>query len=319
MATHIARYRVRSVSDSEWTNALSGRSYPLYYALWWLRPAASRGELLLYICYKDETHPVAVMAAMMRHGQIVPPAYTQYTGIYFLDESVEGTTRQAVMKLIMDALPPCNYLHLQCPPDSGDHLAYHWSGYRETTRYNYIWDIRSYPTSDLLLSSISLSLRRNVRSAQRAGFVYTSEVSLQEALQMLSFSSEYKGYQLDLHTLRQLLDAVQSLGLIYLVGVRSPEGELALVSMLVEHQRTLYLIAEGTDRTVTNRHLKTLLLCGFISEHPLKFDFIDFEGSMLEPIVQIYQGLGAIQQAYHSIWKGTRRNLFYLGKKFLDI
>ncbi len=319
MSTQRSKYSVRPVLLEEWETVLEGRSYALYYASWWLREATSGGERLLYVCWRDLIHPVAVLAAVMRYGQIILPAYCQYTDVLFLDEEINATTRQSLIRLIHSALPPHNYLYMHCPPASVDSLAYHWMAYKQTTRYNYVWDVRPYTTVDEALSSITHSLRRNTRVAQRAGYVYDAEISVAEALSIFDYTSRYKGYKADLEILEQLIQVGKGRHQALLVGIRDAlGGALAMAALIVVHQRRAYLIAEGTNREVSGRHhLKSLLLIHFVAEHRDEVDFIDFEGSMLEPIATIYQGIGASQQLFHSVWQGRRRNLSYFRKKFL--
>lgn len=311
-------YDVRRVSLEEWQAVLEMHPHPLYYSSWWLDTVAG-GYLQTYICYLGEL-PLAVSAYLYRYGHIITPPYCQYSGILFLDAGLDRYTQQTIQQAMLDALPRHTYLSIGSPGGS-DWLGYHWRGCRQTLRYNYVWDLRPLGTEADFVASISHTLRRNLKAARRAGFAYApaTTIGLDEAMSLFASTTQYKGYSADLPLLRRLIATALEQGSGVLVGMRNERGQLAMTSFFALHQGRAYLIAEGTDRVLAGKYqLKVLLLMHYVLASYPGLSAIDFEGSMLEPIAKIYQALGAHQETYHRIERGTRRSLSYLLRRLLS-
>lgn len=310
--THM-KYQARLVSPKEWDEALAQRIYPLYYCSWWL----SASKPLLYVCYENE-RPVALMSCVLSLKRITTPDFCQYTGLYFLDDSLTLNSKQEVERSLFEALPRHNFLQLNYPPNTRDFLGAYWLGYRQTTRFNYVLDIRSLTDEEAFRKSISRSLRQNLKAAERKNFCYKHTLSTTQLLDVLQQNAQYKGYKSNLQTLKRLITKAIERDAADIVGLCTENGSPAMVALFIRHQRAAYLIAEGTNRELAGKvQLKSLMLMHYIQQVKESIDFIDFEGSMIEPIARIYQALGATQQAYHRIERGHKYNLYYLIKRLL--
>ncbi|MDO4692511.1 MAG: hypothetical protein Q4A64_06545 [Porphyromonadaceae bacterium] len=310
-------YTAKRISAEQYETLLSGLVYPLYYEPWWLAEA-SRGRAFYIACFSGHTC-VAVFACILSYGRLITPPFCQYSGIFFLAEGLSLYEKQVISQTIHKELPKHTYYEVNYPPSYTDWLGLRWLDYKQTTRYNYIWDISGITSREELLRSISSTLRKNLKASERAGFVYVSEVSVDEAMTLLRITADHKKYQSDFALQERLIIRSAERGEGQLVGLRTPDtGQLAMVSFFVRHQRVAYLIAEGNNRTLSGRYqLKTLILLHYILQEQESIDQIDFEGSMLEPIAKIYQALGATQQSYMTITKGNKYSLSSIGARLL--
>lgn len=301
-----AQCHVHQVSRSEWDELLSRYTYALYYASWWL-DVASSGSVRYLVARYQET-PVAIMAYVYRHREVVMPPYCQYTGVHYLTDELTLGQRQQVEQALLTSLPKHSFLHLHYAPSALDFMGAYWLGYKQSLRYNYVLDLRALSAPSEFVSSITKSLRRNYRASARLQLVYDGYVPMEELLALLSSSAQVKGYKAHLNILARLIQTAREQARVRLIGLREPSGQQLVIGALwVEHQRRAYLIAEGTDRVLASRYqLKTLLLEWYITEVFDSIDMIDFEGSMLKPIAQIYQGYQALREPYHSITRGQR-------------
>lgn len=299
-------YSVVDLDLETWEQILSGRSYALYYAGWWLRAAA--GAMLRLVGCRREADGavVAVSAFVDRHRRTLTPPYCQHTALLIVADGLSQHDRQELQQTLAEELKRRgHYIALALAPEYPDALGFHWVGYELRTRYNYLWEIGGRSVADLK-ASMSRSLRRNLSAAQRAGFIFQGQVSPEVALDLFARSASYKSFSGQWDALRRLINEGQRRNAIRLVGLTSPDGEaLAIVALIVLHDGIAYLMAEGTDRALAQRYqLKPLLLCQYLEHTNDQPRAIDFEGSMIRPIAKIYQGLGATPQTYLSLTHG---------------
>lgn len=303
---------VRSLSPESYATLLEGQRHPLYLTPWWLAVVLTEREALRLGCYRGE-RCVALYTARYTAKQIITPSYCQYTGVYYLDEGLTLYEQQCITQALHAALPSHHYYHVGFAPDYTDWLGLYWLGYRQTTRYNYVWSLAELTSEEAIRQSISSSLRKNLKATVQAGFTFLPSVSTQEALEVLAQTAAYKGYKGDIPLMRRLMDEALVRGAGRLVGIQTATGQLAMVAFWVEHQGVAYLIGEGTNRERSGRYqLKVFMLMNYILLVRSLIDTIDFEGSMLEPIAKIYQALGATQSSYMSITRGRRYSLPFL-------
>lgn len=312
-------YRVVSLEWAHYADLLEEREHPLYFAPWWLEVVLRSEERICLGCY-DGAQCLAVFVARRLGAQIITPPYCQYAGVLFLEDSLTDYDKQRVTEAFhaYEVLPRHAYYHLSYPPHYTDWLAHYWLGYRQTTRYNFVWNIAPLPTSEALRQSISRSQRKNLKATERAGFAFLPSVPLTEAERILASTAAYKGYKSDLPLMLRLIERGLTRGSAHIVGVANAEEALAMVAFWVEHQGVAYLIGEGTDRARGGKYqLKLFMLMHYIELCRGRIGLIDFEGSMLEPIAKIYQALGAEQHSYMSIVKGWRHHPLVLCQRLL--
>ena len=299
-------YTVVDLDLETWEQILSGHSYALYYAGWWLR--ASAGSMLRLVgCLRvADGEVIAVSAFVERHRRTLTPAYCQHTALLVVAEGLSQHDLQELQQTLAEELKRRgHYTALALAPDCLDALGFHWAGYELRTRYNYLWNIGGRSVTELK-ASMSRSLRRNLSAAHRAGFTFRESVSPDVALELFARSASYKAFRGQWGILRNLITEGQRRNAIRLIGLTSPNGKaLAIVALIVIHNGTGYLIAEGTNRQIAQRYqLKPLLLCHYLEQTTDQLRAIDFEGSMIRPIAKIYQGLGATTQTYLSLTHG---------------
>lgn len=311
------QYDVRELDWETYASLLRGRRYPLYYDPSWLHTILSDDEILFGL-YRHSIC-VAVFICQRKYGELINPPFCQYTGVFFLDEGLSQSDKQSICQQIHASLPKHTYFHLNFSPLFVDWLGFYWLGYKQTTRYNYVWDIVHLTTREQILRGMSSYLAKKVQQAERAGFYFDSNIQISDALALFERNGGRKGYQNDWNALKKLLETKNEQPK-QIVGLRSKDGQLAIASLFVVHQSTAYFIAGGHDPSVSKRYfLNSLLLLSYILWQGGDITQIDFEGSMIEPIAKMYQALGAKPQPYMTLSRGRHRTLSFVLRRLLRI
>lgn len=309
------QYEVKLLNWETYTALLEGCRFPLYYAPGWLHTMLDGTELLLGVY--NHTKCIAVFVCQYKYGEIVNPPFCQYTGILFLDDGLSQSNKQAICQQIHLSLPKHTYFHLNFSPLFEDWLGFYWLGYKQTTRYNYVWNVAHHTTREEILQGVGLCLAKKVKQAERAGFYFDPYISTSDALDLFKRNGMRKGYCCDWDLLKKLfLEGNEQQKQI--VGLRYKDGRLAIASLFIVHQSTAYLIAGGYDSKVSKRYfLNPLLLLNYVLWQGRDITYIDFEGSMIEPIAKMYQALGAKPEPYMTLKRGSHRTFSFAVRRLL--
>ncbi len=321
MANEQNKFSCESISFEQYSQLISQTKHSLYFAPWWLKTIKQHttdGELIFYaVNLKNEA--VAVFVALYKYQQIITADYCQHLGIHYLNEELSPYKQQQVCLVLHQSLPKHHYFNLNLSPNERDWLPWHWAGYSQTTRYNFVLPIDHIHSEEDFIATINRRLRRNLKASIKAGFSYVNKVDVDEALEIFLYNSDYKGYKTKPELLRALIKEGLKTNNADLVGVKNKDGQLAMVSFFVRCDDRTYFIAEGCYRNLCGKHqLKNVLLMNYILQREANITMMDFEGSMIESIAKIYQAMGAIQESYFTIIKGRRYTPYYIAHKLLS-
>ncbi len=308
MAKKQNTFSCKEISFEEYDNLITPTSHSLYFSPWWLSTIQANikeGNFLFYlISRKDEE--VALFVALYQHKQIVTADYCQHLGLHYLVTDLTLHQKQEVCLSLHSSLPKHFYFHLNFSPKEVDWLAWHWQGYKQTTRYNYILPIQELDTMEQFMCKISKKNRQNIKANIKKGFYYDTEIDQDEAICLFEQNAKRKDYIINLTLIQHLVNQSKEDRNIDLVGIRDNTHFLVLVALLIKHQDRAYILTSGSEVQTKGHNLKTFLLINYIIKLDDSIKLFDFEGSMIEPVAKIAQSMGAIQEPYFTIKKGNR-------------
>lgn len=320
MAKERNTFNCRTIDFETYSALISKLEHRLYFAPFWLETIiqnkTNASLLLLEVSTPQET--VALFVAMQEAGQIITADYCQQLGICYLSSKLNLHQKQEICLSIHEALPKHDFFHLNFSAKITDWLAWHWLGYKQTTRYNYILPISEIKSTETFIASISKNSRKRIKRNIRDGFSYCNKISISEALPLIMYNADYQGYKHNEKLVKALIERSLANKTGDLIGIRAKNGALAKVSFLVRHQERVYNIFSGNSRNLGGQQLKMFLLMNYIIELDEQIKLFDFEGSMLEPVAKIAQAMGGRQEPYFTITKGSRYALPILWHKLLN-
>ncbi len=320
MAKERHTFNCKPIDFKTYTTLINETEHSLYFAPWWLETICNskKNASLLILLVATPQENVALFVAMLEAGQIITADYCQHLGIHYLNADLSLFQKQEICLSIHNAFPKHYFFHLNFSPQISDWLAWYWLGYKQTTRYNYFLPISKIKSPEDFIVSISKNSRKRIKRNIRDGFEYIKGIEITEALPLIFKNAEDKAYKLNQGTVKALIEAALKNKKGDLIGVRNKDRLLAKVSFLVRHQDRVYNIFSGNSRTLGGQQLKMFLLMNYIIELEDDIKIFDFEGSMLESVAKIAQAMGATQEPYFYIERGSRYAFPILWQKFLN-
>jgi hypothetical protein len=279
---------------------------------WWLRAVCWDAFEILTLRRGGRTVAGMPMAVSSAVGQriIHMPELTQVLGI-LLGPQTKGSyyanlsAEMDVLKKLVGAIPRFGYLNLNFHYNFTNWLPLYWAGYRQTTRYTYMFE----DLTDLgkVFSGFAHSKRKNIKKAEKL-------VTVREDLSPRAFYENHKmtlkkqgadiSYTYDLFS--RIYDAAYSRRCGKTWYATGNEGALHAAIFVVYDEKSAYYLISTIDPDYANSGSATLLLreaITYVSRYTTRFDF---EGSMLEAVEQSFRRFGAKQVPYFNISKDNR-------------
>ena len=186
-------------------------------------------------------------------------------------------------------------------PKISNWLPFYWNGYRQTTRYSYVFE----DLTDLkaVWDGISPKTRTPIKNAESRYHLHLVEdVPLKEfiAVNKMSFDRQGRDY-IFYGLVDRLAEAAAKNNQGKLFGVADEDDRLHAVAFLVWNKYKAYYICGGADPQVRGSAAQSFLLWKLINYASGVSRQFDFEGSMNPHIEHNYRSFGARQIPYFSI------------------
>ncbi len=300
---------------------------PLHLQPWWMDAVCGEASWDVCIATDRGGRVTGVLPYYLtkRWGLrvIQQPSLTTYSGPWFCypdDAAMKGTTRYTFEKKTCTALiaqlPKVAFFQQNLLPAMDNWLPFYWSGFRQTTRYTYIFE----DTSDLptLRKGLKSNLRTNIRKAEKAVVIRDGTAAEIFALYSASLQRRFMPTPCSLQTFERLHDALAKRNncKIFLAALPEPGMPVAGVYLAFDERRASVLL---TGIYAEHRSLYANL---YLLEQALYFCHahglsLDFEGSMHPDIEHAFRGFGARLTPYHQIWKAGNKllELLYVWRK----
>ncbi len=287
---------------------------PLYFQPHWLDAVAGPQGWDVALAFDKGGRLTGLWVYCLRRhwagGRIVMPPLTAYSGplLYYPKNMTATDARYAFEKRVlyelMDQLPPVHFFYQEWLPGVENWLPAYWRGYRQTTHYTYRLDELS--DWNAVFDHFRSNVRTHIRKAEAGVRVFESEDV--EALYRLYASAFHRQGKTPLVSLPVLQEADAALRRQRLILLAEDEaGKLHAGVYLAWDAQTAYYLLSGADPALRHSGALYLLVWDalqFCSRQGLAFDF---EGSMLEPVEEVFRGFGGKLTPHHKIFKARSR------------
>lgn len=292
---------------------------PIHLQPWWLDAVCAAGSWDLCLAADKSGAVLGVLPWYMTRKFGFPvirqAPLTAYAGAwlsYPQNAAIRPLNRYSFEKKVFDELirqlPHTAFFQQNFYPDITNWLPFYWSGFRQTTRYTYIFnDLQS---MEIIKAGFKNTLRTDLKKAEQAVEIRREdgEAELLFRLHEMSFLRKNSRPPYSFDTFRRLH--------IALTERRQSACFIARDRLSNEPHAGLYLIFDGRRASVlitgTDPELKnSCAIWGlfweamrFCSERVLS---LDFEGSMERNIERAFRAFGAQLTPYHQIWKAGNK------------
>lgn len=283
---------------------------PLFLQDWWLdavcgenwgaATAEKGGEIIATLPYYLAN----------RHGfrVITMPKLTQSMGPWIrYPEGQKRTTRLAYEKGVfgdlVDALPPHAMFNQTFHYTLGNWLPFHWKGFKETTRYTYVF--RDLSAVDEVYAGIQKNIRTEIRDAEADGIIVQETDDLDELYRVCSliFGNRELSTPFPIDLLRRIDAEASKRGCRRILLAKDAKGVSHAAVYMVWDDNTAHYILGGSDPTHRDSGAPSLALWRAIEEASRLGRAFNFEGSMIESIEQYFRGFGGEPIPYFHITK----------------
>jgi len=179
-------------------------------------------------------------------------------------------------------------------------------GWTSTERPNFVLDLS--PDAEALRTNCETNTRRNLKKAKAAGLLTDKDLAPAELLALIR---QHQGPKLpalgerEYNRILSVMETARKLGLGTLIRAfdpAAPDTAQAGAFFLQAPRGPLYLFGTTTPDARQNGAM-TLVFDRLIGDHPgQKGQFLDFEGSALPGLARFYQGFGATQEPYQTLY-----------------
>lgn len=303
-------------------NALCSTEYlPLHFQPWWLDAVCGPEYWTPVLAFDGGGRICGVLPCYIKRrwfGRAIQLApFTTYAGPWlfypetdtFKLNSRYGFEKKVCSDLI-DKIPDVAFFLQNFRPEFNNWLPFYWKGFRQTTRYTYVFD----QTADLqqITAGMKNTLRTDLKKARESVCCSRDDNAWEEMLRLTRLSLHKKGGK-SLHSgavFERLHGALRERGrsACFLARGRTDE-RLHAALYLVFDQRQAAVLLTGMDPAYKSSNAMCALwleALRFCSERHLS---LDFEGSMLPEIEHSFRALGARMQPYFQVWKSANRFL----------
>ena len=292
---------------------------PLHLQPWWLDAVCgeSAWDVSLSINGSGAITGVWPYYLQRRFGQsfVRQPPLTSYGGpwlVYPDHPKFRSLKRSEFEKMVFDELikhlPKTVFFQQNMHPDVQNWLPLCWAGFRQTTRYTYIFK----DLSDLEKTKAGFknTLRTDLKKARNAAEICREDnaEALLFQLHEMSFQRKKRRPPYSFHTFRRLYEAALQRGqsAIFIARDRRSATPHAGLCLVFDARRASVLLTGADPAYKTHCAVWGLFweAMQFCSEKGLS---LDFEGSMERDIERGFRAFGAQLTPYHRIWKAGNR------------
>lgn len=298
---------------------------PLFMQPWWMDAVCIKGRWDVCLARNNgEQIAGALVYCTERYRGladiVVMPPLTHSAGIWFdhttpLEKVYQQQTFvKRITRELIAQLPRVAFFAQKYHYTFTDWQPFFWEGYRQTTRYTYVLDDLS--DTGLLYDNMNSNIRHHIRKADKELEVYAG-TDLDEVyrLQQLTFARQGLRPPFSRELLQRVDDALSERGLRTIYFAKDSSGQTHASVYVARDARTAYYLLGGTNPSLRQGGALDLLLWQAIQDAAARqLQVFDFEGSMLQPVEQVFRYFGAIQKPYFLITKARNRGLELLGQ-----
>lgn len=291
---------------------------PIFYQAWWLNVVCGKGRWKVCTAFNKDGKPVGVLVYPLQKiaglDIIRTPPFTPYLGVWLdysgcneRNVSRYSFENEAISSLVKQ-LPKVVWYHQVHPFQLENWLPFYWNGFRQTTRYTYVFE-------KIDIEKINAGLREDVRNklrkADSMGLRVIDTDDIEVFIRVLNHTFKRQG--LPNHTnnqlFRQLHDAIQERqsGKIFLAS--DAGGDIHAALYMIWDNNSAYCWQLGANTSLRKSGAVQLLIWHSIKEASKIVETYNFEGSILPHIEPVFRAFGAARKPVFQIRKFGNRFL----------
>ncbi|MFN0213522.1 MAG: GNAT family N-acetyltransferase [Saprospiraceae bacterium] len=239
------------------------------------------------------------------------PPFTTYGGPWFHYSQASGSKENnrlsfehKTMSALISQLPKTFFFKINFRPEIRNWLPFYWEGFRQTTRYTYIFD----QTNDLekITTGFKNTLRSDLKKAEKYAQTCREDAEWQVVFKLNQQSYQRKNLRqpYDLETFKCLNKALQQRNQsACFVAYDNASGKPSAGLYLVFDEKQASILLTGTDPEFKHQSAVYGLFMEAIRFCSARALSLDFEGSMDQNIERAFRAFGARLVPYFQVWK----------------
>lgn len=302
---------IRQLASSEyhlWDDLIAGsRQASVFCRTWWLNAVCGNIQILgLFI----NGHLTAGMPLYFkrRWGFRIcgMPLLTQTLGIVmeplFGKRSSVSNRESEILSAFASVLARQSFFYQTFHPNIQNWLPFYWLGFRQTSRFTYIFEDLSNPNG--IWETIGHRPRSEIRKAERQGIEISScSVETLVDLEAKTFARQSLSLPHSPELLRRIYTAARANNAGECFAARDQQGRAHVAGFIVWDRNRAYYLVSGGDPELRTSGATSLMAWHLIKFAAERSDVFDFEGSMLQPVERLFRNFGATLVPYNLIFK----------------
>lgn len=281
----VSYLKYEEIDTDKWDYCLANSPNALVYAQsWFLDKLCPVWDALVL----DDYRYIMPLTYRRKYGftYLYQPLYCQQLGIFPTPtKEVEKAFYEELLRHFSYAQIHLNSMNLPIPEMAVE------------VRYNLLLSLNE-PYDDLA-AHYSQNITRKLRKASHNRLNFISGLSLKEYLQFKKENAATRLSKADLLNLHHLLAFSLSRNLGEVYGVYDRRNKLCAAAFFVRYQKRVTFLNAASSAEGKELDAMSYLIDQFIRLHAGKDFVLDFEGSMLDGVAQLYKGFGASPETYY--------------------
>jgi Acetyltransferase (GNAT) domain len=280
----------------------------MYCKAWWLEATApGRWEVLLL--QNTEMIKAAWPLVYNRKGNIVMPPLTQKLGVLFAPSSARYSKRLgeeiALCNQLLEEIPIQAAVAQQFHEEFTNWLPFMWKGFKQTTKYTYIFDDLN-NIADYMSRMTNDCRQRIHKGAKELQVCEIDDLQLMYDVNSLTFKRQGAENPFSLELVERVHSACKMHAGARILIAKDTAGNIHACDYMVYDHRCAVSILQGADPRFRKGGAQRLLdweSINFAATVSAKFDF---EGSVLVGVEPYNRGFGARQTPYYLLRRPSR-------------
>lgn len=289
---------------------------PIFFQDWYLDAVCQEGEwgvVMVETGSKVKGIWTYFLKQKLGFRYITMPNFVKFMGPYLLGQP-SLTEQHQILTELLAKLPPVASIKQDFHYSITNWLPLYWQSFQQTTRYSYLLDI-----SDLqkVQSEVNRNIRRNLTKASTQIKVeYWHDPERFYFVNKLSFDRQNIPIP---YTLKQFLHhdkALEDQKRRQIFFALDQRNQIHSASYVMWDDQSAYYHLAGDDPQYRQSGAGILLIWETIQflHNTLRFNTLDFEGSMIKNVEAIRRQFGATQTPYFSVTKNFSKTFNFLEK-----
>jgi hypothetical protein len=269
-------------------------SYGLFQDAWWLNLVTEGNWEEASVSNNEGVVARLPFVKRRRFGLTIltHPPMTPYMGPWFRPSTAKAahqfSERQSLTDHLLSKLPRHDIFSQNFWPDIPDSLAFHWSGFAQTTAYtSWIRDISD--TKQVWFDFLDVA-RRGIRKAEKhVRIVVSNDLDRLCEIYRVTFDQQSMAQTVPVPTLRRVVDGCLRAGRGRLAFAEDDKGNTHAANFIVFDDRSAHYNIGASDKRFRTSSAASLLMWNSIEFAAQRSRSFDFEGSMVENISRFFR------------------------------